>query len=460
MLEKIASSKNIFLVGIKGGGMTSLALMLQGLKKNVLGWDTSEKFYTDKILNTYKIKYFVDDNLTKLPDNIDLLIYSTAYKPDEHPLCLLAKQKKIPLLSYPEALAELINTKKTIGIAGTHGKTTTTAWLAFLLQTAGFDPSAIIGSNVPQFNGSTLVGKSDWLVVETDEYQNKLKFYYPKIIVLNNIDWDHPDFFPTPDEYQRVFADYINKIPADGFLVAGNDNKNVAQLITGFPGELVTFGFNPAADWQAKNIQLKNNLTSFSIYKQEKFWHQVSINLKGDFNILNALAALATAEKMGAAKEQLIMGLEKFLGTERRFEKKGEIKNCLIYDDFAHHPKEIQATLTMVKKYFPQKKIFVVFHPHTFTRTLKLKDDFIKSFTNVDKVLLLDIYGSAREQQGGISSYELTEAINQISHNALYVHDISGAVEYLADKLLDDCLIITMGAGDVWRVGENLLNLK
>lgn len=460
MKSTIKNKKNIYLVGIKGGGMTALALLLQGMGKNIIGSDTTEKFYTDKVLKDHNINFFENFDPTNLTNQIDLVVYSTAYDPNVNKICLAAKEKNIPLLSYPEALAELIKNKKTLAVAGTHGKTTTTAWLAYILKLAGFDPSAIVGSNVPQFSGSTLVGKSDWLVVETDEYQNKFNYYFPQVITLNNIDWDHPDFFKNESDYISVFRKYIEKLPSDGFLVAGIDNKNVYDLVKNFKGKLITFAIDKKADWQIKCLRIENNFTIFDVYFKDIFWHKVKIQLKGDFNILNALSALATAVELQADKSKVILGLEKFLGTERRFEKKGQIKNSLIYDDFAHHPTEIQATLQMCKKYFPDKKIRVVFHPHTFTRTLQLKDDFIKSFTRADEVLVLDIYGSAREQQGGISSLELTEQINKLSKNAIYVKDISGAVNYLQERLVENNLIVTMGAGDVWRVGENLLNLN
>ncbi len=460
MKKLVTDKNNLHFVGIKGGGMTALALLLQGMGKNITGSDTGEKFYTDKILQKYNIKYFENFDPENLPKNLDLIIYSTAYNPKNNPVCIQAKNKGIPIISYPEALAELINTKNTIAIAGTHGKTTTTAWLAFLLKLADFDPSAIIGSNVPQFSGSTLVGKSNWLVVETDEYQNKFQYYFPQAIVLNNIDWDHPDFFISESDYVNVFKNYIEKIPNHGFLIAGIDNLNVRNLVKNFYGKLITFGIKQKADWQARCIRIDNGTTSFDAYFKNKFWHKIKINLKGDFNILNSLAVLAAAVELKADKNKIIHGLESFLGTERRFKKKGEIGNSVIYDDFAHHPEEIRVTLKMCKKYFPDKKIIVVFHPHTFTRTLQLKNEFVKSFIYADQVLLLDIYGSAREQQGGINSEELTQAINEFSHNAIYVKDIKGAVNYLQTNLNENNLIITMGAGDVWRVGETLLHLN
>lgn len=460
MKRTIKDKKNIHFVGIKGGGMTALALLLQRMGKNISGSDTAEKFYTDKILIAHQIKYFEDFNTANLTKQTDLIVYSTAYDTETNEICLYAKEKNIPLISYPEALAEFIKTKKTIAVAGTHGKTTTTAWLAFLLKTADFSPSAIVGSNVPQFGGSTLVGKSDWLVAETDEYQNKFQYYFPYAIILNNIDWDHPDFFKNESDYISAFKNYIAKIPADGFLVAGIDNENVYNLIKEFKGKVITFAIDRPADWQIKCLRIDNDLTSFDVYFQNKFWHKVNIQLKGNFNILNALATIATAVELKADKTKIISGLKNFLGTERRFEKKGKIANSVIYDDFAHHPKEILATLKMCKKYFPNKKIKVVFHPHTFTRTLQLKNDFFKSFFLADEVLVLDIYGSAREKQGGITSLELTTGINDFSHNAQYVRDIKGAVEILRKNLHEENLIITMGAGDVWRVGEILLNLN
>ncbi len=460
MQKKILEYKNWHLVGIKGGGMTALALLLKSMNKNITGSDSSEKFYTDKVLKKHQIKFFENFSPANIPVETEVVVHSTAYDPNTNTECIFAKTEKLILLTYPEALAELINSKLTIAIAGTHGKTTTTAWLAYVLDKCGFKPSALVGSNVPQFGGNTLAGKSDLFLVETDEYQNKFKYYNPQAIILNNIDWDHPDYFASANDYLSVFKEYIAKIPAKGFLVAGIDNKNVFELSKNFSKKLITFGLERQADWQAKNIQIKKE-TIFDVYWQQRLWHSaVKISLFGDFNVLNALAVIATAVELGANKEKILSALYAFSGTERRFEKKGAISNSVIYDDFAHHPGEIKPTLSMVKKLFPEKNIIVVFHPHTFTRTLKLLTDFCQSFIDADEVLLLDIYGSAREKQGGIDAETLTAEINKVSKNAKYIKNIDSAVAYLQKKLNENNVIITMGAGDVWRVGTDLLNLK
>lgn len=449
--------KKIYFVGIKGGGMTALALLLKGLGKTIKGSDTNEIFYTDKVLKNNKIFYNENFKEANIPSDTDLLIYSTAYDPTTHVEIVKAKNIGIEIVSYPEALGSFIALKKTIAVAGTHGKTTTTALLSFILKYAGFNPNALIGSNVPQLGGTTLVGKSDLFIVETDEYQNKFRFYDPYAIILTNMEWDHPDFYTSPESYIKAFFDYLKKIPRNGFLVAGIDSPEVLKLITKLDTEIITFGQNNLSDWQVKNIDIKEEITNFEIWHKQVLWSKAKIFLKGEFNINNCLAAVAAAVRLDIDKTIILKALAQFKGTTRRFEFKGKYNNALIFDDFAHHPGEIQATLKMVKTYYPKKKSIILFHPHTYTRTEKLLIEFTQSFIDCDEVIVLDIYASAREKKGDINSKKLVNGINSHSHNAIFLSNKELAYDYLKNILNKNSILITMGAGDVWLVGEKLI---
>jgi len=449
--------KKIYFVGIKGGGMTALSLLLKGLGKIIEGSDTNEIFYTDKVLKDNKIFYYENFKETNISADIDLLIYSTAYDPTTHIEIVKATNIGIEVVSYPEALGSFIALKKTIAIAGTHGKTTTTALLSFILKYAGVNPNALIGSNVPQLGGTTLVGKSDLFIVETDEYQNKFRFYDPYAIILTNMEWDHPDFYTSPESYIKAFFDYLKKIPTNGFLVAGIDSPDIFKLISKLDTEIITFGQNNQSDWQVKKINIKGEITDFEIWYKQSIWSKAKIFLKGDFNINNCLAAVATAVRLGINKTIILEALAQFRGATRRFEFKGKYNNALIFDDFAHHPGEIKATLKMVKTYYPEKKSIVLFHPHTYTRTEKLLTEFTQSFIDCNEVIVLDIYASAREKKGDINSEKLVNGINSHSHNAIFLSNKELAYDYLKNRLNKNSILITMGAGDVWRVGEKLI---
>ncbi|MFA5880214.1 MAG: UDP-N-acetylmuramate--L-alanine ligase [Candidatus Margulisiibacteriota bacterium] len=449
---------SIYMVGIKGGGMTALALLLKGLGKKITGSDTTEVFYTDSVLKKHHISYVEGFKKTNLLKKIDLIIYSTAYDPLVNPEIVEARKMKIKIISYPEALGSIILSKKSIAVAGTHGKTTTTALLSYILHLAGFKPNALVGSHVPQLGGTTLVGNSDLFIVETDEYQNKFKYYYPQAVILTNMEWDHPDFYLTPESYKQAFYDYLKKIPNTGFVVAGIDSPDVLKLVKKLSKEVITFGFSKRADWQAKKVIIGKGITIFEIWYKQKLWTKINTPLKGDFNVNNCLAAVAAASRLGVSKKYIKSSLAKFQGTTRRFEYKGKYKNTIIYDDFGHHPGAIKATLKMVKSYYPTLGSIVVFHPHTYTRTEKLLKDFSQSFKNCNQVVVLDIYSSAREAVGNISSQKLVTMINKFSHNAQYIADKNIAYDYLRKKLNKKSILITMGAGDVWQIGNKLIN--
>lgn len=451
--------ENFYLVGIKGTGLSALALFLKNSGKTVNGSDSQEKFYTDELLTRHKINFIESYNPEVINKAIEVVIYSTANSLTDNPQLIKAQQLGIAVYSYPEVLGEIIKTKKTVAVAGTHGKTTVTALLGFILKQANLDPSVIVGSKVEQFAGNSLVGQSDILIVETDEYQNKFKYYQPQALVLNNIEWDHPDFFSTPHEYYQTFFEYIKKIPTTGWLVVNLDDSNVARLAKQASCPVITYSLKQPAEWQVKSFKEDENYQYFTVFNKNKLWADVKLKLFGEFNIANALASLAAATKMGVEKKSIISSLASFAGTARRFELKGRYHSSLIIDDFAHHPAEVQATLKMARRKYKTKKIYVVFHPHTYSRTEKLKNDFSKSFFNCNQVIILDIYASAREQTGHITSEQLTKLVNQQSNNGLYLPNIDKAVDYLRNRLNRDSILITMGAGDVWRVGENLLKM-
>ncbi|MFA5413475.1 MAG: UDP-N-acetylmuramate--L-alanine ligase [Patescibacteria group bacterium] len=481
----LKTAKKIYMIGIKGVGMTAIAQVLKLRGAEVTGSDTHEKFFTDEVLEKSGIKFYEGFDVVNLEkEKPDLVIYSTAYT-DENPELAAARKSGVTILSYPEVLGEILKEGFGIAVSGTHGKTTTTAMLGFVLQELGADPTVIVGSAVPQLGGNARAGRGEHVVIEADEYQNKFLYFDPRAIVLTSAEYDHPDFFKTPEDYIDAFRKFVAKIPTDGFLVACADDKNVLEISKSAKCKIISYGLT-AGDWQArlpaspklqrgeparqaKNIIQKNggNMpphqnfwcggVEFEVFEKGESRGVFKIQLLGNHNVANALAVIATAKELGFDLEKIREALEKFSGAVRRFEIKGEVGGVLVIDDYGHHPTEIRVTLEAARQKYPDRRIWCVFHPHTFTRTKALLKDFSKSFGGADKIIVIDIYGSAREVAGGVSSRDLVEAIKKEGNDALYIPTISEAAEFLAKEVKSGDVVITMGAGDVWRVGELLL---
>ena len=506
-LDKI---KNIYMIGIKGVGMTMLAQFLASKGHEVSGSDTDEKFMTDEILQKAGIPFKEGFSKDNIPDNVDLIIYSSAYNPQTNPEVAIAMGKttlshhpqpllgqegssfkrsganeapiKSPLLkaglggvmTYAEVLGEIFNQMHGIAVCGSHGKTTVTAWLGYVLMKSGLEPNVLVGSNVPQFGGAITTGESNYLIIEADEYQNKLKYYQPKGVLLNNIDHDHHDFFPTKESYVEAFSDFVKKIPKKGFLVANFDDEDVTRLSGRATSRIISYAIDNDASLMAydiKNDPLTGSAGSlqagsgqtrqfFKVKMDGEELGDFSISLLGKHNIYNALSVIATSIELDVDLKDIRTHLADFTGTERRMSVIGTFKGATIIDDYAHHPTEIKSTLEGLRTANPDKKIIVVFHPHTFTRTKALFDEFADSFREADKVIVLDIYGSAREKQGGVSSAELKDKIKEKNPNkeVLHLPSLEEAEEYLRNNIQRGEIILLMGAGDVFRIGQALVD--
>lgn len=468
----IAKIKKVYMIGIKGVGMTMLAQFLVARGVEVTGSDVKEKFMTDEVLKKAGIKVIEKFDVVNIPNDIDLIIYSTAYNETTNEEVKRAKAGKTSVLAYADALGQIFNNYYGIAVAGSHGKTTTAAWLGFVMQQAKLSPNVLVGANVPQFDGCAITGPSDYLVIEADEYQNKLKYFSPKAVLLNNIDYDHPDFFATPDDYKQVFIEFIARIPKKGFLVANFDDPIIRKIANvNSRAKVISYAINEAADYVAYDIKFFNGQQFFKVKigvddetdedgAANKELGDFSIKLAGRHNIYNALAVIATAIELGIDLSTIRQALEDFTGTARRLQILGEYNGAAIIDDYAHHPTEIKATLAGVKDLYPKKNKIVVFHPHTFTRTKALLDDFAQSFELADELIVVDIYGSAREVQGGISSADLVNKIKEVNQRtkASYIPTLGEVEKYLKNKINSNDVVVLMGAGDIFRVGERLLN--
>jgi UDP-N-acetylmuramate--alanine ligase len=465
-------NKNIYIIGIEGAGTSALAQIYKAMGYSVMGSDNGDHFYQN-LLKDKKIKVFSSFDKNNLPENIDFAVYSTAFK-ENNPEIIEIKKRGVALYSYPQALGDLFNGKIGIAVCGTHGKTTTTALLASILQNAKLSPTALVGSNVVDWNTNMLIGEGDYFVAETDEYQNKLKYYNPWSVILTSVDWDHPDFFPNFSDYKKVFEDFIIKIPKTGYLIVWGDSTDTLEVAQKANCRVLTYGFNEKCDYKISSLSIQNKtdagdkfinfekkqnttIQSFEIeYAGEKLG-VFETSLVGKHNALNCAATVALCHKMKLDFEVVKKSLREFEGTSRRFERVGKFEEAVLIDDYAHHPDEIKATLSGAREIFPDKTIWTVFHPHTFTRTKALLQEFSQSFDAVNISIIIDIYGSAREQQGGVSSKDLVNLINKyFPGKAEYIPTIDEAVQYLKEKSGQYDVLITMGAGDVWKIAEQL----
>jgi UDP-N-acetylmuramate--alanine ligase len=480
----LSKLKKVHMIGVKGVGMTMLAQFLTGKGVQVQGSDIAEKFMTDQVLAKAGVRVIEGFDPANIPTDANIIIYSTSYNTTTNTELAAAFQSNTKCMPYAEALADIFNQHFGIAVTGSHGKTTTTAWLGYVIDRAGMSPSVLVGARVPQFDGASLIGKSDYMIVEADEYQNKLRYFNPRAALMNNIDWDHPDFFPTEESYRQAFIDFVKKVPSKGFLVVNFDDAQIRKYVAvNCRGRVISYALNETADYTAYDIRFLNGRQYFKVrmrnMDEEMFADpklnrdyqgelaelgEFSIGLAGRHNISNALAVLATAIELGIELVSIRQYLGEFTGTARRLERMGTYKSVQVYDDYAHHPSEIKATLAALRQLYPKERLVTVFHPHTYSRTKELLSQFAESFVLTDELIVLDIYGSAREAQGGVHSKDLVAKIESLRANGFapgkvqYIGSQADCEAYLRANLARKDVLLLVGAGDVFRIGERLID--
>jgi len=448
-------SKKIYIVGIEGAGTSALAQIYKNFGHEVFGSDEGDHFYGD-ILKKAGIKVFEKFDAKNVPEDIDFAVYSTSNKEDNPEIIEIRKKREIKLLQYSEALGEIFSQKTGIAVCGTHGKTTTTALLAQVLKEGEKDPLALVGSKVIDWQSNVLLGQSEFFVAEADEYQNKLALYNPWAVILTSVDFDHPDFFADENEYKKVFVDFASKIPKTGFLVVWGDSANTLEVAKNAKCEALTYGFGGDNDYIIKDFK-SGEIQNFEIFEKEKSLGVFQTKLTGKHNALNIAAAIVVSRKMKVDLEKTKQSLREFQGTVRRFQYVGQKNETIFIDDYAHHPDEIKATLAGARGKFADKKILVIFQPHTFSRTEALLSEFSQSFDDADTVWILDIYQS-REKIGNVSSRDLVDLINKYDREkAEYISSIPDAVKLLGNESENFDIVLTMGAGNVWEIGKEFL---
>ncbi len=448
----------VHFIGIGGISMSGLAEILLREGFSVSGSDAHESPLTEK-LAAHGAKLFYGQKAENISDGIDVVVFTAAIHPD-NPEYAEVVRRGIPMMTRAELLGQMMkNYGHALAISGTHGKTTTTSMVTEILLAAGEDPTISVGGILHSIGGNIRVGGSGLFVTEACEYTNSFLSFFPTIEVILNIEADHLDFFKDIDDIRHSFRLFAEKLSEGGVLIINSDIKNYHEITDGLPCQVVTVGSGAESDYRAAEITYDEfACPSFTLLKKGKESGRIALGVPGEHNVSNALAAIAAADVLGIDQKAIRKGLSGFTGTERRFEKKGQIGGVTIIDDYAHHPQEIEATLKAAKNY-PHRKLWCVFQPHTYTRTKALFAEFAQALSMADEVILADIYAARETDTLGISSRDLAEAIGRIGTKAHYFPTFDEIETFILENCVNGDLLITMGAGDIVKVGERLLGM-
>lgn len=421
----------------------------------ITGSDVEESFYTDSVLKRANIPVlgFSPANVEKA----DLVVASAAYT-NQHPEIARALELNIPVLSYPQYLGRMLAKKRGICVTGTHGKTTTTAMMGLVMLQAGFDPTIVVGSDVPSIGGNAHTGKGEFFLAESCEYRRHFLNYSPEHLIITNIEFDHPDYFKDLEDVISAFAELAQKVPAQGHIYVWDEDPNRLSLKSAAP--ITTFGLSESADIRAAEVLFKDEKSSMKIVVKGQYVGDLDLHVAGKHNIVNALATIALCHELGIPIKDILSSLSQFNGTKRRFEHIGSNTNgAIIVDDYAHHPTEIRTTLEGARLSFPDRRIRAIFQPHTFSRTEKLLDEFSQAFQGADEVVIADIFASARElDHYTVSAPNLAELILKQGIQARYIGTLDDIKVYLNETLAPEDLVLTLGAGDIYKVGLEIVS--
>ena len=448
-------NKKVHFIGIGGVSMSGLAAILLNKGFSVSGSDSKESKVTNK-LKSEGAEIYIGHRAENL-NNVDLVVYTAAI-PSDNPELMAAKTQNIATMDRAEFLGLIMKGHKfNVAVAGTHGKTTTTSMLTNVSLKADVDPTILVGGDVDAINGNFRIGNSEYFITEACEYKASFLRFYPYIGIILNIDADHLDFYRDLDHIKDTFKQFTDIIPSEGYLVACCEDSNITEVLDYAKCNKISYGIN-SGDVRATNISYNNKgCASFTVTKDNKDLFDVTLGTTGKHNILNALSTICVGLILELPHNAIIEGLLECKGAHKRFEYKGTFNDATLIDDYAHHPVEIVATLDTAHL-IPHNKIYTVFQPHTYTRTKTLFDEFTTCFDNCDELILMDIYAAREQDTGLVNSIELGDAIRARGINCINVSSHEEAVKYLQTKLTTNDLALTVGAGDVVRVAEMLIN--
>ena len=457
-LKELKDIEKIHFVGIGGAGMSPLAKIMVELGYEVTGSDRAD---SEVIQNLKKLgaKITLDGQKGENVKGADAIVVSTAI-PFDNPEVLAARDLGIRKLHRSDINAALVNEYKGIAVAGAHGKTTTTSMLGVALTKAGVSPTVVVGGEMPDLGTNAILGESEYLTSEADESDGSFLKLHPHIAVVTNVEDDHMDHYGTMENIIKAFTQFIQNVDKEtGYAVLCFDNENLRNIAKTVDRKFYTYAIDHEADYTAKNIKTNGKGIAFDVLHGEEMLGHVSLNIPGRHNVLNALACIVTGLSMGVEFEKLAAGLAEFHGAKRRFQTKGRANGIWVVDDYAHHPTEIAATLKAAKELNP-KRLVCVFQPHRYSRTQLLHEEFGKAFVSADLLILTDIYSAGEAPIEGINGETiLNEVRKQSGQDVIYIPQRERLAKYLEEEAKDGDLIITMGAGDIYKTGEELVEL-
>ncbi|MEY8356515.1 UDP-N-acetylmuramate--L-alanine ligase [Lachnospiraceae bacterium 54-53] len=448
----------VHFIGIGGISMSGLAEILIDEGFTITGSD-SQKSDLTRHLEAKGAKIAYGQSAGNITEGIDVVVYTAAVHSD-NPEFIEAVEKQLPILTRAELLGQMMkNYRNSIAVSGTHGKTTTTSMITEILLAGDKDPTISVGGILNSIGGNIRVGGPELFVTEACEYTNSFLSFFPTMEVILNVEADHLDFFKDIKDIRHSFRLFAEKLPKDGLLVINNDIESREYITDGLPCRVITFGKKPGSGYQAHGIRFDELArATYDLKVDGETVDTVTLGVPGEHNVYNSLAAAAIGTELGISMEMIKKGLKRFTGTNRRFEKKGELSGVTIIDDYAHHPQEIRATLETAKHY-PHKKLWVVFQSHTYTRTKAFLDEFADALSLADEVILADIYAARETDNLGISSRDIADRIEKKGVKAHYIPSFDEIETFILENCIHGDLLITMGAGDIVKVGEKLLGL-
>ncbi|MBS4959574.1 MAG: UDP-N-acetylmuramate--L-alanine ligase [Clostridiales bacterium] len=451
------SYQHVYFIGIGGVSMSGLAEILLHNGKKVSGSDMKASATTEH-LKSIGTTIYIGHKAENITDDIDLVIYTAAIKPS-NPEIISAKEKGIETIDRAELLGEIMRCyPKAIAVSGTHGKTTTTSMISEILLAADTDPTIQIGGNLSSIGGNIRIGSSEYFIAEACEYFDSFLKFDPYVAVILNVEADHLDYFKDIQQIRQSFHKFASKVPADGTVVINLDIPEIDTILKGLQCHIWTVsGTNPKADWTAHNVCHDDlGRYSFDVYYHQENLAHIQLSVPGDHNVSNALAAYAAAYAFHLPTAAIVQGLHAFHGAERRFQLKGNFNGVTVVDDYAHHPTEIKATLKAAKS-SKHEDLWVVFQPHTYSRTKFLLNDFCTAFQDADHIIIGPIFAAREKDTGEISGQDVADGIKSTGKDAIYLSNFTEIESYCTEHCHPGDLLITMGAGDVYLIGENLV---
>ena len=444
-LKKLSHSK-VHFIGIGGIGMCGLAELLFNMGAQVTGSDLNENAQTQRLVDL-GIKIGQGHDADQLGD-AEVVVYSSAIPPSNCEF-QAARERHIPLIARAEALAEIMRLKRGLAIAGTHGKTTTTSLTASVFLESGMDPTLVVGGRLDLIKSTAQLGAGEWLVAEADESDGSFSRLSPEVVVITNIDNDHLDHYKSFDALKTAFFEFAARIPFYGSAIVCGDDANLREIFTDFPKRVVFYGFD-----KTNHFWLEGEKGNYRVFQAETCLGDLRVPLPGKYNALNALAAIVSGLEAGVGFEVACRGIESFPGVERRFQLKAEKRGILYYDDYGHHPTEVKCVLAAFKEKYPDKRLVVLFQPHRYSRSQSCWSEFLESFNDCDELYVMDIYPAGESPIEGISAQHMVEEIKGVSSH--YVPSKEKAIAEVQSQLQSGDVFLTLGAGDVWRLGHQI----